>query len=83
MDITFPILLINYLIKLIYIDRIDEREVQVSSAETDDEDLGDYLVPIGSTATIACEVKFILLIFNLIISFFKFNFFYYKFNNNK
>ncbi|KAF7633460.1 hypothetical protein Mgra_00007148 [Meloidogyne graminicola] len=39
------------------LDRIDEREVQVSSAETDDEDLGDYLVPIGSTATIACELE--------------------------
>ncbi|KAL7075691.1 hypothetical protein ACQ4LE_005424 [Meloidogyne hapla] len=44
-------------VQLIVEDRIDEREVQVSSAETDDEDLGDYLVPIGSTATIACELE--------------------------
>jgi len=45
------------MLNFIYLDRIDEKEVQVSSAETDDEDLGDYLVPIGSTATIACEVE--------------------------
>nr|CAD2141439.1 unnamed protein product [Meloidogyne enterolobii] len=44
-------------VQLIVEDRIDEKEVQVSSAETDDEDLGDYLVPIGSTATIACELE--------------------------
>lgn len=37
-------------------ERIDEREVHVSGAETDDEDLNDYLVPAGSTATISCEL---------------------------
>uniref|UniRef100_A0A914GR01 Ig-like domain-containing protein n=1 Tax=Globodera rostochiensis TaxID=31243 RepID=A0A914GR01_GLORO len=44
-------------VQLIVEERIDEREVQVSSAETDDEELGDYLVPLGSTATIACELE--------------------------
>ncbi|KAL3075020.1 hypothetical protein niasHT_038955 [Heterodera trifolii] len=44
-------------VQLIVEERIDEREVQVSSAETDDEELGDYLVPFGSTATIACELE--------------------------
>lgn len=29
----------------------------VSGPETDDEDLNDYLVPPGSTATIACELE--------------------------
>lgn len=29
----------------------------MSSAETEDEDLSDYLVPRGSTATIACELE--------------------------
>ncbi|KAI1714220.1 titin [Ditylenchus destructor] len=43
-------------ITLVVEEKIDEREVQVSSAETDDEELSDYLVPTGSTATIACEL---------------------------
>uniref|UniRef100_A0A914P9Z5 Ig-like domain-containing protein n=1 Tax=Panagrolaimus davidi TaxID=227884 RepID=A0A914P9Z5_9BILA len=37
--------------------KIDEKEVVVSGPETDDEDLNDYLVPPGSTATIACELE--------------------------
>ncbi|CAD5224136.1 unnamed protein product [Bursaphelenchus okinawaensis] len=44
-------------INLVVEERIDEREVQVSSAETDNEDLNDYLVPLNSTATIACELE--------------------------
>uniref|UniRef100_A0A1I7RN68 Immunoglobulin I-set domain protein n=1 Tax=Bursaphelenchus xylophilus TaxID=6326 RepID=A0A1I7RN68_BURXY len=36
-------------ITLIVEEQIDEREVQVSSAETDNEDLNDYLVPIAAT----------------------------------
>lgn len=42
--------------KFFFVEIIDEREVQVSSAETNDDELSDYLVPTGSTATIACEL---------------------------
>ncbi|KAI6199680.1 Immunoglobulin domain protein [Aphelenchoides besseyi] len=44
-------------ISLVVEEFISEKEVQVSNAETEDEDLADYLVPPGSTATIACELE--------------------------
>jgi hypothetical protein len=36
---------------------IDEKEVQVSDANIENDMLSDYLVPPGSTATIACELE--------------------------
>uniref|UniRef100_A0A914C898 Ig-like domain-containing protein n=1 Tax=Acrobeloides nanus TaxID=290746 RepID=A0A914C898_9BILA len=44
-------------IALVVEEKIDEKEVIVSGADTDDEELADYLVPPGSTATIACELE--------------------------
>jgi len=44
-------------ITLVVEEKIDEKEVVVSGPETDDEELNDYLVPPGSTATIACELE--------------------------
>ena len=41
------------------LEKIDEREVTVvaSGTESDEDDLREYLVPPGSTATIACEME--------------------------
>lgn len=41
------------------IERIDEREVTISasSPESEEDDYHEYLVPRGSTATIACELE--------------------------
>lgn len=41
------------------IERIDEREVTInaSGTESDEDDFREYLVPPGSTATIACELE--------------------------
>ncbi|KAH7730215.1 Protein TTN-1 c [Aphelenchoides avenae] len=44
-------------VTLVVEEHINEKEVQVSDANTDDEELSDYLVPPGSTATIACELE--------------------------
>lgn len=40
-------------------ERIDEKEVTVvaSGTESEDDDVQEYLVPPGSTATIACELE--------------------------
>ncbi|RCN39030.1 immunoglobulin domain protein [Ancylostoma caninum] len=46
-------------ITLVVEERIDEKEVTVvaSGTESEDEDVQEYLVPPGSTATIACELE--------------------------
>uniref|UniRef100_A0A0R3RRM4 Ig-like domain-containing protein n=1 Tax=Elaeophora elaphi TaxID=1147741 RepID=A0A0R3RRM4_9BILA len=46
-------------VTLVVEERIDEREVTVSAlgTDTDDDDYREYLVPLGSTATIACELE--------------------------
>uniref|UniRef100_A0A7E4VJ05 Ig-like domain-containing protein n=1 Tax=Panagrellus redivivus TaxID=6233 RepID=A0A7E4VJ05_PANRE len=44
-------------VTLVVEEKIDEKEVVVSGPDTDDEDLNDYIVPPGSTATIACELE--------------------------
>ncbi|VDK72604.1 unnamed protein product [Litomosoides sigmodontis] len=47
-------------ITLVVEERIDEREVTISALgaeDTEDDDYREYLVPLGSTATIACELE--------------------------
>ncbi|KAK6051664.1 immunoglobulin I-set domain protein, partial [Cooperia oncophora] len=46
-------------ITLVVEERIDEKEVTVvaSGTESEDEDVQEYLMPPGSTATIACELE--------------------------
>ncbi|PIC27588.1 hypothetical protein B9Z55_019795 [Caenorhabditis nigoni] len=46
-------------ITLVVEERIDEKEVTVvaSGTESEDDDVQEYLVPPGSTATIACELE--------------------------
>ncbi|MCP9264541.1 hypothetical protein DINM_022653 [Dirofilaria immitis] len=46
-------------VTLVVEERIDEREVTISALGTDikDDDYREYLVPLGSTATIACELE--------------------------
>ncbi|CAG9532189.1 unnamed protein product, partial [Cercopithifilaria johnstoni] len=46
-------------ITLVVEERIDEREVTITAlgTDTEDDDYREYLVPLGSTATIACELE--------------------------
>ncbi|VDK79786.1 unnamed protein product, partial [Onchocerca ochengi] len=46
-------------VTLVVEERIDEREVTISAlgTETGEDDYREYLVPLGSTATIACELE--------------------------
>nr|CDQ05432.1 Bm6219, isoform k [Brugia malayi] len=46
-------------VTLVVEERIDEREVTISAlgTDTEEDDYREYLVPLGSTATIACELE--------------------------
>uniref|UniRef100_A0A915PVQ5 Ig-like domain-containing protein n=1 Tax=Setaria digitata TaxID=48799 RepID=A0A915PVQ5_9BILA len=46
-------------VTLVVEERIDEREVTVNAlgTDTEEDDYHEYLVPLGSTATIACELE--------------------------